>query len=252
MKGLDWIKVSTNIGVDGDMEHMSDAAFRTYIELLAASSALLSDGRVVQRDARKRCNTRRLGNALAELSASGHVILDGDDIVLPKYGKWQCTREEVEDLRAKARERVTAYRQRNKAVTYDDCSKNVREQSKSKSQSKSNPSLSPPISPSFSPLVEKLVGLCRNKVPGWKPNDKDYPTVALGVERLGERGMEDLIMQLATYQAATNKYTALQRTLANWINREKPLTEKQTTNTDDEIDKLARMTDEAYEAAHAR
>jgi hypothetical protein len=250
MKGLDWIKVSTNIGVDGDMEHMSDAAFRTYIELLAASSALLSDGRVVQRDARKRCNTRRLGNALAELSASGHVILDGDDIVLPKYGKWQCTREEVEDLRAKARERVTAYRQRNKAVTYDDCSQNVREQSKS--QSKSNPSLSPPISPSFSPLVEKLVGLCRNKVPGWKPNDKDYPTVALGVERLGERGMEDLIMQLATYQAATNKYTALQRTLANWINRENPVAGGSRIDADDELDRMCRLTDELYEAKHAR
>ena len=99
MKGLDWIKVSTNIGVDGDLEYLSDAAFRTYIELLAASSALLNDGRVCRRDARKRCNTRRLSVALDELSRSGHVILDDDFIVLPKYTKWQLTRAEVENAR---------------------------------------------------------------------------------------------------------------------------------------------------------
>jgi hypothetical protein len=96
------------------------------------------------------------------------------------------------------------------------------------------------------------VGLCRNKVPGWKPNDKDYPTVALGVERLGERGMEDLIMQLATYQAATNKYTALQRTLANWINRENPVAGGSRIDADDELDRMCRLTDELYEAKHAR
>jgi len=142
VKGLDWIKVSTNIGVDGDLEYLSDAAFRTYIELLAASSALLNDGRVCRRDARKRCNTRRLSVALDELSQSGHVILDDDFIVLPKYAKWQLTRAEVEESRAKTRERVTAYRQRNKPVTNSECTENVREQSKSKSKS-----ISPPIVP---------------------------------------------------------------------------------------------------------
>jgi len=111
MKGLDWIKVSTDIGVDGDLEHLSDAAFRTYIELLAASSALLNDGRVCRRDARKRCNTRRLSVALDELSASGHVILDGDFIVLPKYGKWQLTRAEVEYARRVNSQRVALFRE---------------------------------------------------------------------------------------------------------------------------------------------
>jgi hypothetical protein len=162
VKGLDWIKVSTNIGVDGDLEYLSDAAFRTYIELLAASSALLNDGRVCRRDARKRCNTRRLSVALDELSASGHVILDDDFIVLPKYAKWQLTRAEVEESRAKTRERVTAYRQRNKPVTNSECTENVREQSKSKSKSKSK-SISPPIVPPYGEDFTKFWNLYPRK-----------------------------------------------------------------------------------------
>lgn len=111
MKGLDWIRVATNIAFDNDLEHHSDAAFRTYIELLGISAYRLSDGRVARRDAQKLCNTRYLARALSELSASGHVLLEGDHIVLPKYSKWQETRETVERTRLVNSQRVALFRQ---------------------------------------------------------------------------------------------------------------------------------------------
>ncbi len=100
--------------------------------------------------------------------------------------------------------------------------------------------------------VDSLAKLCRAKIPKWKPTSKDHAIVSLGVDRLGEQVMEDLILRLAIYQAATNKYTNLQRTLANWINRENPVAGGSRIDADDELDRMCRLTDELYEAKHAR
>lgn len=117
MKGLDWIVVASNIAFDDDLEHVSDAAFRTYIELVGISAFRLSDGVVRRRDARKMCNARHLAAALEELSAAGYVILDDENIVIPAYGKWQKTRADVEKEREAYRERKQRSRGGSHAVT---------------------------------------------------------------------------------------------------------------------------------------
>jgi hypothetical protein len=125
MKGLDWFQVQTDIAWDNDIEHVSDAEFRTFLELLAMSAYRLSDGLLMQRDCIKHLNTRRPADALRALSAHGYITLDAETITIHNYGKYQVLREEVEERRAKQRDRVRRYRQRSNSE--------VSEQSKSKS-----------------------------------------------------------------------------------------------------------------------
>jgi hypothetical protein len=113
MKGLDWIAVASNIAFDDDLEHHSDAAFRTYIELLGLSAFRLSDGFIETQDAIKRCNARHLNAALGELLNAGYVEKTESGIYLPKYSKWQRTRAEVEVERAKTVDRVRRFRGSN-------------------------------------------------------------------------------------------------------------------------------------------
>ncbi len=117
MKGLDWIAIASNIAFDDDIEHVSDGAFRTYIELVGISAFRLSDGVVRRRDAQKLCNTRRLTASLEELSAAGFVILDDENIIIPAYDKWQKTRADVEKERESYRERKQRSRGGSHAVT---------------------------------------------------------------------------------------------------------------------------------------
>lgn len=117
MKGLDWIVVASDIAFDDDIEHVSDGAFRTYIELVGISAFRLSDGVVRRRDATKLCNTRRLTAALDELSAAGFVTLDDENIIIPAYAKWQKTRADVEKEREAYRERKQRSRGGSHAVT---------------------------------------------------------------------------------------------------------------------------------------
>jgi len=129
MKGLDWCQVASNIAFDDDIEHVSDAAFRTFVELIAISAFRLSDGRVTRRDAQKQCNTRRFACAVEELVVSGHLTIDGDDLIVRCYAKYNPTREVIENKRTRNREAVSDYRSMSK--------RQVIQQSKSKSDSKS-------------------------------------------------------------------------------------------------------------------
>ena len=65
-----------------------------------------------------------------------------------------------------------------------------------------------------------LVELARTKIPGWKPDPKDEQVIAASVERLGADTVRTVILQLASYQAANNKYRMPRKALANWLNRE--------------------------------
>lgn len=68
--------------------------------------------------------------------------------------------------------------------------------------------------------LHPLVELARSTIPGWKPHNADGQTVATITQRLGETKTRELIMQLAAYQAANNKYRVPRRALVNWANRE--------------------------------
>ncbi len=210
MKGLDYFRVVSNIAFDDDLEHVSDAAFRTYIELIGIASFDLTDGRVTLERARKLCNTPDFHDAIAELSAKKYIKTGVTDLTIISYKKYQKSRREVRDLRDKGRERVTRYRR----VTNAEGNALLPPQSKSSSKSKSIPPVVPPKD-------IDLVTLCREYVPDWKTDDRDEQTVALGVTRLGNDGMRQLILKLATRQAATGQYKDLRRTLGNWINTEK-------------------------------
>jgi hypothetical protein len=142
MKGLDWFKVMTDIAWDGDLEHRSDAEFRTFFELIAISAYHLSDGVVSLQTARKHLNTRRVNDTLRALSEHGYINLDAENVAILNYSKYQQTQEEVVSLRERGRERVRRYR----GVTNTD----VTEQSKSKSKSKSK------IRPGYPPRCEEF------------------------------------------------------------------------------------------------
>jgi hypothetical protein len=83
-------------------------------------------------------------------------------------------------------------------------------------------------------IPEPLLLLAQKNIPGWAPDPADATVVALGVERIGEKRLRALILSLATYQAANQKYKTPRRALANWINREEP--EPPPTSYFDEVD----------------
>lgn len=70
------------------------------------------------------------------------------------------------------------------------------------------------------PTITRLQALCRDKVPGWKASDKDAQVITLAIDQIGEAELERLILRLASYQAANNKYKDLRRALVNWVNRQ--------------------------------
>lgn len=117
-KGLPWVRISAEIAMDGEIELVSDAAFRAYVEIIALSGHYLLDGRVPLRLVRKQCNVKDVDAALAELSAGDHpyLVVDGEDVVIPKYKRWQQTSEQVEAKRRSTLQRVAKHRACN-AVT---------------------------------------------------------------------------------------------------------------------------------------
>ena len=206
MKGLDWIKVVSNIAFDDDIEHVSDAAFRTFIELLGISAFRVSDGRIAYRDAQKLCNTRHLTRALTELSKSRHLYIEGDEIVLRCYEKYQQTRQELELSRSKIRDRVTRYRSVGNAVG----NASVTEQSKSKSKSKT------PKPPSdFSDEFDSFWSKYPRK--DAKPTAKKAFTKA--ARQVGAAAiMMGLETQLPTMSAKERQFIPLP---ATWLNQER-------------------------------
>ncbi len=221
--GLPWVRITSEIAFDGEIELISDAAFRTFVELIAISGYYLFDGEVPMRTARKLCNTAHLNRALKELSSGErpYITIDKETITIPAYSKWQETSEQVKRRRKADAERQRRHREsvetadgsnadsndRCHAVT-DGVSPNVKSKSKSKSkelEEEDNHS-----------LLEAARG-----IPGWKPSPKDDLVIAAGVERLGEDGCRNVILKLKTRQAATGQYKDLRRTLSNWLNSER-------------------------------
>ena len=187
MKGLDWIAVASNIAFDDDLEHVSDAAFRTYIELLAVSAFRLSDGRVGQRDAQKLCNTRYLSRSLAELSNAGYVILESEDIVIPNYCKWQRTRAEVESERAKNTERGQRFRERGNGVTNGVHHTTRVEKSKSRVEKEEEEHAREPKQVSQNGACPWVAAYVDARVAaGEKPTKTDKATFGRKVKELGE------------------------------------------------------------------
>lgn len=222
MKGLEYIRIESNIAWDGDLEQRSAEAFRMFIELIGISAHDLSDGKVPIERAKKLCNSTHFDTTLDELTNARMVALTNTDtIVVRNYQKYQLSKAEVLQMRAKNRDRVMRYRQRYSHVTNGERNACVmpeyREQSKSKSITP--PLCSPPKGEDTS-LLGRLVSLCREKIPGWKASDKDEQVVRLGLERLGEKTLRNLVLKLATRQAASGEYKDPRRALANWINRE--------------------------------
>ena len=111
-KGLPWVRISSEIAFDGEIEMVSDAAFRTYVEIIAISGHYLLDGSVPLRQVRKLCNTAKLDAALKELAAGSHPYLriDGGTVVIVAYQKWQQTAEQVESERQATAKRVRKHR----------------------------------------------------------------------------------------------------------------------------------------------
>lgn len=213
-KGLDWIVVASDIAFDDDIEHVSDAAFRTYIELLGLSAFRLSDGHISLRDARKICNTRHLASALSELSRTGHVELDDESIYLPKYVKWQKTRGEIESSRAKIRDRVTRYRGVTSRVS-NGVGNAVRvEKSREEYRGKEEA----PVD--NSPATDPLVSYALQELPQSESTPADYlRTINRYRTKLADEHIERIIAQLGAWPGTKGK-TKLHLTLASWLNKE--------------------------------
>lgn len=109
--GLPWVRISSEISFDGEVELVSDAAFRTYIEIISISGHYLLDGVVPMRLVRKLCNTVDVGAALRELSSGEHpyLVVTDDTVRIPAYAKWQETSDQV-----KRRREADAERQRRR------------------------------------------------------------------------------------------------------------------------------------------
>ena len=111
-RGLPWVRISTEIAMDGEIELVSDAAFRTYVEIIALSGHYLLDGRVPLRLVRKQCNAADIDGALRELSSGEHpyLMIDDGNVVIPKYYKWQETADQVGKRREATLQRVRKHR----------------------------------------------------------------------------------------------------------------------------------------------
>jgi hypothetical protein len=118
-RGLPWVRVSTEIAMDGEIELVSDAAFRTYIEIISLSGLYLLDGRVPMRIVHKQCNTADVDRAIQELMDAGYIEIVGDEVVIPKYERWQETAKRVNEKRRRTAERVRKHRtdEESNAVT---------------------------------------------------------------------------------------------------------------------------------------
>jgi len=101
--------MSSEIAFDGDVELVSDSAFRTYFEIISISGHYLLDGVVPMRLVRKLCNSPNIKAALTELSfgEQPYLTVTEDTVTVRNYGKWQETSDQV-----KRRREVDAERQR--------------------------------------------------------------------------------------------------------------------------------------------
>ena len=219
-KGLDWFRVASDIAHDGDLEYVSDACFRTFVELIGLCSERLSDGHLCVRDAFKMCNTRRVGDTLRALNETGHIILEDDSITIPAYTKWQQTAAEVAANRGNNSERIAKWRDRCKGVT-PPVTNGVGNtpQSKSKSKSKKEEKNIVAESP-----VDNLVELALVELPESQSAPVDYfRTIDRYRSKLSDEHIERIIVDLANWRPKNPidwKEKKAHLTLAKWLNKE--------------------------------
>jgi hypothetical protein len=202
MKGLDYIRVVSDIAFDNDLEFRSDAAFRTYIELIATSAYDLTDGKILLSRVRKVCNTPDLDAAILELEAEKFLRIRGDLLLIPNYKNYQRTRAETVRLREETRERVTRYRRSSNS--------DVTEQSKSKSKSKKEDGRED----------DPLLALALAEIPASESTAEDYQKVIDSHRgRLTDGHIEQIICQLAGWKPPKPR-AKWHLTLRNWLARE--------------------------------
>jgi len=226
MKGLDWFKVVSNIAFDDDLEHRSDAAFRTYLELIGISSFDLSDGRVALERAKKLCNSPDFEDALNELFCEKYLKIADSILTLPKYKKHQLSKREVQSKRGKTKERVTRYRESYKQVT------NASRVEKSKSKSKKD-----------IVVVEgdPLLTFALMEIPDSESTAEDFQKVIdRHRARLTDSQIERVMSNLANWEFPSDR-KKYHLTLNTWLHKETPDASTKRNSVDDELDALCNM-----------
>lgn len=225
MKGLDWFKVVSNIAFDDDLEHRSDAAFRTFFELIGISAFDLSDGRVSLERARKLCNSPVFESALDELSCEKYLKIADTFLTLNRYKSYQQSKRETQSMRAKNRGYVRSYRERSKT--------NVSEQSRvEKSKSRK----------AIVAIEDTLLDFALNEIPASDSTAEDYAKIINKHRaRLSDARIERVISNLAGWQFPS-KRKKYHLTLNAWLLKEAPEeATPQTSTADDELDALCNM-----------
>jgi len=209
IKGLDYFRVQSDIAFDDDLEHVSDAAFRTFIELIGIAAHDLSDGRVLNERAAKLCNTADVFAAISELKQAQLLRWNTKEVVIKQFTKYQKSRSEVRDMREKNTEHVRTYREKRK----DLLSPESGEQSKSKSISIYGSIVA-------AKPVDNLVELATTELPPSQSTPEDYKrTIDRYRSKLNDEHIERIICQLGAWKGAVDK-VKLHLTLASWLNKE--------------------------------
>jgi hypothetical protein len=106
---MSWLRIDDGLPENPKVAHLSDRAFRTYINALCYSSRALSDGRLPP--------TQMVGislgsrKAVAELVDAGLLHLNGKGYEVHDYLEYNPTAEEIKQKRKEAAERMR-YRSR--------------------------------------------------------------------------------------------------------------------------------------------
>jgi len=204
VRGLDYIKVQTDIAFDDDLEHVSDAAFRTFIEMIALSAHDLSDGTLDYSRIVKMCNSPNLDAALKELEDCKLIRIYNVKATIVGYKKYQRTKKETLRLREENRDRVMHYRS---------------QQSKSKRESKKEEKNIVAELP-----VDNLVELALVELPESQSAPVDYfRTIDRYRNKLSDEHIERIIVDLANWRPKNPidwKEKKAHLTLAKWLNKE--------------------------------
>jgi hypothetical protein len=103
MKGLPWVQQPSDVALNETFEKLSDAAFRTFWELVGLSQYELSDGLLHLPRVKKSCNSPRLRSALLELSSALLIDVQGDSLRILNPEQFMTMAAQVEAQRAEWR-----------------------------------------------------------------------------------------------------------------------------------------------------
>lgn len=107
---MSWIKIDDGFATNPKIAALTDRALRTHIRALCFSARHLTDGHIPERSARE-MGTKRAIDQLVQVRLWER---NGDGYVIHDYHNYNPTREQVEQERAKVKERVARWRNRNR------------------------------------------------------------------------------------------------------------------------------------------